>query len=234
MTTHTFYWTQSELPQAMFYFFIQIALIDNYLQSNKTKAPIWFWLINIALTITVCITHPLTVFPYTFLVFYLLIKHFKKPKSVIFIGLVYLLVFIGKNTVFKSEYDGGAMAGVGNFIHLFPDYFTIQSTKKLVRYFIYDYHFAVLGFVMVSLFYLKQKKYLLLLLVGGYFVGYALLVNVSYPGGAVQFYIENFYTLLAFFVAIPLAFDFLPKLKNQNIAVAMLAIVSIAAIIRIN
>lgn len=234
MLTHTFYWTQSELPQAMFYFFLLIGLWDNYIRKEKTKTTMWFWVISIVLTITVCITHPLTVFPFTFWILFMLLKRAKQKKEIIAIGSVYLLVYLSKNMVFKSDYDGGAMNGVMNFFYLFPDYFTIQSTKNLVRYFIYDYYIAVVLFLGVAVYYLRSKNYLLLLLTSFYFIGYALLVNVSYPGGGVQFYLENFYLLLSFFIVLPLVFDVLPVLNNKNVSLGIILIICIVGVLRIN
>lgn len=234
MLTHTFYWTQSELPQAMFYFFLLIGIWDNYLKKSPSNINIGFWIISILLTITVCITHPLTIFPFTFWILFMFFKGVEKRTSLLILAGLYIAVYLSKNTLFKSDYDGGAMDGVKNFIYLFPDYFTIQSTKNLARYFLYDYYVAFILFWIVFIHYLLNKKYLLLMLISTYFIGYALLVNVSYPGGGVQFYLENFYLLLAFFIAMPFVLDVLPSYKNKHFSLGLIALICLIGVFRIN
>ncbi len=39
IATHTFYWIQSEFPQAISFLFIVIALLDNAVTSDRMPAP---------------------------------------------------------------------------------------------------------------------------------------------------------------------------------------------------
>ena len=79
----------------------------------------------------------------------------------------------------------------------------------------------------IALFYMKYKRWFELLLSGGFFIAYLLLVNMSYPGGEHQFYLENLYLPLTIFVAFPLVYDLMPKLKMTYAAYAFILVVAI-------
>jgi hypothetical protein len=57
------------------------------------------------------------------------------------------------------------------------------------------------------LYYFKQENYSKLFVLLLSLSGYLLLINVSYPNGAEQYYIENQYLILGIFLGISLAFD---------------------------
>jgi hypothetical protein len=60
MTTHTFFWIQSELPQGAAFLFIFLGIFDNVLK--RTTIPAYFIWIASFLLIIVCFTHPLLLF----------------------------------------------------------------------------------------------------------------------------------------------------------------------------
>lgn len=71
------------------------------------------------------------------------------------------------------------------------------------------------------LHYLRKKHWLKLGLLAVSLLGYTLLVNVSYPNGAEQFYIENLYLPLSIFVAFPLVFDVLPSWPQKKVLLGL-------------
>jgi hypothetical protein len=232
MTTHTFYWIQSELPQALAFLFILIALLDNAINSNKEMSPP-FWLFVSILSLIVCFTHPLILIAFTFFILYYFISYPKQIKLIASIGLIYFSFYLFKSLFFKTIYDSQAIGGLNNFITYFPYYFHIQSNKNLFGYFIHDYYFLPLLLIASTIFYLKSKQYKKIILLLIFFIGYCLLVNVSYPNGAEQFYLENQYLILSFIVALPFVLDVLPKLKKPQVQFAILCLICLVGLFRI-
>lgn len=231
MTTDAFYWIQSEMPQGLAFFFMLFALLDSVLCKGK-KATLTFWIATVALTITACFAHPLIMIPFAFMIAFYVLSFPKKWKLIGVFAIIYVLSRITYSLFFSVPYDSEAISKVGNFITLFPDYFTIQSTKNLVRYMIYDYHFILIVLALNTTYYIRNKQYVKMLLMLTFFIGYCLIVNVSYPGGSPQFYLENQYLLLSIITGIPFAIDILPKVKNVKLQYASLVIICVAGIFR--
>ena len=67
----------------------------------------------------------------------------------------------------------------------------------------------------------------------GFFCGYLLIENVVYYNCTAQFYIENQYLLLGFFVGVPLVFDVIPSFKKEWITSVAISLVCLIGVIRI-
>lgn len=104
----------------------------------------------------------------------------------------------------------------------------LQSNKNLLNYFVQDYYF-----VAIVLFFINRRHFLKAILISAFFLGYCLLVNVSYPHGADQFYIENLYLVLAVIIAVPFVYDVLPSIRNPKIQYAIIGLICVAGLIRI-
>lgn len=233
MTTHTFYWIQSELPQAFAFLFMLIALLDNHVIKNSQAINPTFWLLISVLTFTVCFTHPLIIFPFTFFILYYLLTYKSQRKLIIPVGLLYFSFYLIKALFFKTPYDNQAMGRINNFITLFPNYLSLESNKILLKYFINDYYILLVVLLFLLIVYVNGhyiRKLALLLI---FFLGYCLIVNVSYPTGADQFYIENQYMILSFFIAIPLVLDVLPKIKYRLGQILLICLICAIGLIRI-
>lgn len=232
MTTHTFYWIQSELPQAISFLFILLALLDNVSNNDKELLP-YFWVKVSTLSLIVCFTHPLIIIPFSFIVLFYYFSYPGKRKIITSVGLIYFSFFIIKTLFFKTPYDNQAMGGIKNFITLFPNYFNLQSNKNLLKYFLHDYYLVFISLLASLIFYFKTHQYQKLVLQFSFFFGYCLLVNVSYPNGADQFYLENQYLILSFIVALPFALDVLPQIKKVKIQYAIVCLICVVSIFRI-
>jgi len=231
MTTHTFYWIQSELPQAIAFLFIFIALWDNHKQDQSIPPrSLFLWSI---LLFTICFTHPLMLIIFTFVLTYYYISDPGKRGITTSIGFTFYAFYIIKSLFFRTPYDSQAMSGLKNILTLLPTFYELQSTKNLLTYFIFDYYFLALLLIATLVYFIRQKKYLESLLIFGFFFGYCLLVNVSYPNGADQFYIENLYLVLAVIVALPFVFEVLPRISNPNIQIGVISLICLLGIIRI-
>ncbi len=232
ITTHTFYWIQSELPQALAFFFVLLALMENTVNKVKETSP-YFWPIAGTVIFVVCFTHPLTFCPFLFAILYYYILYPNKRKIFYALSLFYGLLLTIKSLFFKTPYESQAMIGINNFKLLFPHYFNLQSHKNLIQYFIHDYYFALLLFIICLVYWFRQHQYKKILLLASFFIGYCFLINVTYPTGADQFYLENQYLILAFFVCLPFVFEILPSIKNSKIQFGILSVIFIISFLRI-
>lgn len=232
MTTHTFYWIQSELPQGIAFMFVFFALLDNILQKESISP--YFILATNILMFLICFTHPLIFIPFYFLLLYLYFLFPQKQKIVKSIALSYFLMFFMKISFFKAPYDTQAMGGLKNIFSLFPHYINLQSNKNLLHYFIHDYYFIPLLLIAVLIFYFNERKYSILFLIILFFTGYCFLINICYPVGADQFYLENQYLILAILAGFPFAYEVLPRIKSTNLQTLIIAIICFVSILRIN
>lgn len=219
LVTDTFYWVQSELPQGLALLVFTFAL----LLRGRTPDGLKGWQLGLlfGLWFTVVFAHPMLVFPILFLLLFFAEKNAETarihPKlliaSAVFAGIILLI----KNKVFgPAGYDVNAMGRANNLRNLFPHYFNLQSNRDLLHWCLGDYFLLPLAFLAVTGFYFWQKKWYKLLITGGFFLGYLLLVNVSFANGDNRFYIENLYLPLVLLLAVPFAFDLLPYFLAQQ------------------
>lgn len=89
MTTHTFFWTQSELPQALAFLFVLAALIDNAARSDREPSPL-YWLMFSVLSFIVCFTHPLVLLAFVFMTLHFLLSYPGKRGGVLSVAGMYL------------------------------------------------------------------------------------------------------------------------------------------------
>lgn len=233
MSTHIFYWPLSEMSQGFALLFILIAFIDNIVQKNDNNYSNSFWFSTCLIVFIVSFSHPLAMIPFVFLTIFYLISYPNQWKLLVTIMGMFISFVLIHSLFFTDSYDSQAIGQLKNFITYFPNYFSLQSSKNLVSYFITDYYFAAALFIVVLAFYLKHRLYFKLFLLFGFFLGFCLLVNVSYPDGANQFYLENQYLLLGFFVALPFVIDVLPKLKTPNFQLVVTSVICIIGIYRV-
>ena len=232
MTTDTFYWIQSEMPQGVAFLFILIGMLDN-MASQNVKYSFVHWLIISILIATVCFAHPLLSIPFAFLILFYFITYPRKYLIILSIAGLYLLFYMIHSKYFVIPYDVKAIEQLTNFETLYPHYFTIQSSKNLYGYFLHDYYLAVIMLLVNIVFYVREKQFLKPLFMLVFFIGYSLIINVCFPDGSPQFYLENQYLLLSIFVVIPFVIDILPRLKSIKTQYTLISAICLIGIIRI-
>lgn len=213
MVRHTFFWIQSELPQAAAFAFIYFALLYSILQSASTL--VWKSILLFVLLTIVVFTHPLMLFLISFILIFLANKFPHKRKIVLFQFVTFVIIYIVKSYFFKTPYDTQAMSKLLQGLKLFPHYLEIPSNKLWLNYFTSDYILLSFLFITSITFLLFQKKYFTGALMCLYFLGYSLMVNLTELNGTNQYYIENQYLLLSAFVIIPFVFEVMPKLVQR-------------------
>ena len=231
MLTHTFFWTQSELPQTLAFLALFAGILEQ--QLNRENHSVFFLPVAQVLLITICFSNPLSPIAFFYLLFFFVLRYPQKRKMLIAVGSSFLLVWIVKSIFFSYPYDRQAMSGLKNFITLFPNYFNLRSNRNFLYYFLHDYYVVGLLLVVLVVFYVRRQAWLQLALLLGFFVGYTALVNISNPSGANQFYIENQYLLLGFFTALPAAYDLLKHLRRPLYQQVVLGAIVLCCIGRI-
>lgn len=205
--------------------------MDNAMQEKSNS--IHFAFLSSLLIFLVCFTHPLIFILFAFVILYYYFSYPDKYSILKSFGLVYLAFYCIKFFFFKTPYDSQAMDGLNNFFTLFPNYFNLESNKNLLKFFVHDYYFVAIVFLVIMVYFIKQLQYGKAFLIAAFFLGYCLLVNVTYPDGIDQFYIENLYLVLAVIVALPFAYEVLPKIKNPHIQYGLVGLICVIGIIRI-
>lgn len=231
MTTHTFYWTQSELPQATAFLFIFFALLDNASQNDK-KTPYLVFLSALLLIIS-SFSHPLLVIPFMFVISFYFISYPKQKLLITASGVFYLASYAVRSIFFKTPYESSAMGGLNNIFTYFPNYFNLTSNINLLHYFLHDYYFLILTLFSVAVFYALKKQYLKLFITLSWFFGYCFIINISFPNGGDQFYMENQYLLLSIIVGFPFVLDLLPTLKSKQLQIALISFICFVGLIRV-
>jgi hypothetical protein len=217
MTTDTFYWIQSELPQGMALLPLIFAILLRYRSLNQM--PGWALSAVFVLWYVVAFAHPMLLFPSLFMVLFFWERNAAKAeidsKLVLASGVFLLSIVLIKNKLLgTSGYDQEAMSRVKNLLTLFPHYFNIASNRDFLHWCLTDYYFLILGLGLNTYYYIREQKWFKLALALCFFGGYLLLVNVSFVNGFDRFYIENLYLPLCIYVAVPLVMDVLPNLKR--------------------
>lgn len=231
LVRHTFYWTASELIQGMAILFLFVAALQKAFHSDGKSRYVFHGLALFCL-VTTAFAHPLLNIPlaYTTLFFFL-----KYPKGRI-ISVSYLLaivlVYAIKHFYFSNYYDQSHMKGLANFVKFFPNYYT-SSMEKFFGWLYKEYYFFLGTSIIVLLYYIRKIQILRFTLVSLFLISYCLLINVSYPKDAYQFYLESQYLPLSFFVILPLVIDILPHLQEKKWIAPLLSILILVSLIRI-
>lgn len=196
---------------------LYFGLIEYYLKLEDRS--IKYHAVQVAIQVLLLVlvfAHPVIFIPAIFLYIFYMFQD-KWNRTYYGMNLAVFIAFLGIKTVFfNTAYDTQAGGSALNLLTFFPNCFMHQSNYNFIRYVINDYYFLILGALAIGVFYVRFKRWFELLLSGGFFLAYLLLVNMSYPGGEHQFYLENLYLPLTIFVAFPLVYDLLPKLKVSH------------------
>lgn len=222
MITHTFFWIQSELPQGINLLILYFAILDYQAKSgNKAKLQLWMQPLQYILVITLIFAHPLIIFGFMFIGVYLWLHHEDRRQLYTVSLITFSVLYYIKSLFFKTVYDEQSIKGLDNFKAFFPNYFDIPSNAVFFKSMLTHYYFLGIGFLLLMWWFAKKKHFLKLLFVAGSFIGYLLLVNVSYPSGAETFYLENLYLPLSLIIGVPLVLDLVPTLQAKHLVMIL-------------
>lgn len=231
MPTHTFFWTASELIQGMAFVFVFFALLNRKYTREIKKTMVNHFLLLTTL-ITASFAHPLLNIPLAFGLMFFAIKFRSEMKTSFLYFFILITINLVKQKYFSNDYDVAAASGVQNFIKLFPNYYT-PSFKDFLGFLKTDYKVLSIIILGVLGFYSWYKQYTKALLVAIFFVGYASLINITYPDKAHQFYLESQYLALSFFAILPFVLDILPHFQTKSWPVYLIVLICLLGIVRI-
>jgi len=212
----TFYWAQSELPQAL-------AALVFYYAGVSRQAPVQLRGSTLALAALVPVVifgHPLAVFPFLFLWAYdwLLNQRWRDWGYYGLLALALATYQLRVALIPPGSYEATNMTFWPSLQLYFPHYFSLPSFTEFWHLCATNFLALPVLLLALSVYYIRQRSWLAaakLLLMWGFALGYAIVVNVSKPDFIEATYLENLYLPLAFFVAAPFALELLPALERQ-------------------
>lgn len=220
MVTHTFYWIQSEFPQGIAIMLLYFGLLYTHIETkgNVIRKTV-FRPVTILLLFTILFSHPLIIFPFSFICIFLIFNTNKNRIAYTKELFAFTLLYLIKRKFFNTEYDSQATEKLSNIKYQLLNFFDLESNALFFQYVLKDYFLLIICLISLVVFYFIKHNWLKLGLILLYFFGYLVLVNISYPDGAEQYYIENLYLPLSIFVAVPLAFELNQRLKVKYIPI---------------
>lgn len=237
LTSHTFYWAQSELPQGL-------AALLLYYAGISRQAPLQrrFSTLALATLIPVAIfAHPLLLLGFLFMWAYdwLLNQRFRDPLYYGLLGVGLASYALRALLIPAGSYETTQMTFGPNLERYFPDYFSLSSFDTFWGLCRTEFVALPVLLLLLTTFYLRKGTglaLLRLLLVWAFVGGYVFLISVTRPEYTELAYLENFYLPLTLFVAIPLALELLPALERRwprqapVVVAALLAVVLVARV----
>lgn len=226
--SYTFYWAQSEFPQANGLLVLLLAIPLRYPGSTM---PGWIkFLFLPVLLVTVLFLHPLVIYPLGFSVAYLYLDKKLRLGFAVQVLIVVIICALLKQFVFVSGYDSYKMGGLTNFISLFPNYFTTPSWKFFFSKLLTDYLVFSVLFVVIVSYYIVKGFYGKLLFFILATTGYIFLIHVSFYYVARDNYMQNMLLPLGLMVGLPFFFEIAPKMP----AVALTFLLAITMVFRLS
>jgi hypothetical protein len=232
LSTRTFYWSQSELPQALMPLLLFYAGVAR-------QAPIQRRFSSLALAALIPVFifgYPTALIAFLFVWVYdwLLNRRFRDWAYYGYLALALALHVLRTKLIPPGSYEDSQMTFVPNLLKYFPNYLSLESFDNFWHLSTHNFILLPLLLAVLTVFYLRQRSWLAtlrLLLIWGSVVGYVFIVSVTRGGYTEVTYLENLYLPLTFFVAIPLAMELLPALERRwqgqgrLVAAALLAVV---------
>ncbi len=231
-TTNAFFWMQAELQQGLAFMIVVFGFVGKL--GEKPSASLW--LLTGASIIFANFFHPLLFVPFFFVaIFFLANKHdnYNKLGLLLTMGICIAMYFV-KKQYFSNPYDEQTSKGVNNFLWTFPHYWGIASNRKFLADCLNKFYWIPVTAAAICIYYTIRRKWLFLALFLPSFIGFLLLVNVSFPHNAeVDFYMENLYLPLGIIIALPLVYHLMPYLYNRRLAYPITIAILLTGLVRI-
>ena len=231
--TDTFYWAQSELPQGAVFLLLTLAVMRSEIFIHK---PILQALLLVPMIVLSTLFHPILFIAAIFLAGYFAINNkIITNKKIFFIAAAALLItFYLKLRFVVTAYDTKAMKTTDNIFSKIADWPNLYSTRHFIKHMLGRFMWIPVCSAIIGIIYIKERKWLNLLLFTAFMVGYTIIINTSYPTDYTKdFYIENLYLPLSIFIAIPFVFDVLPRLEQKQLGYILFVLILATGLVRI-
>ncbi|OJW82945.1 MAG: hypothetical protein BGO69_02605 [Bacteroidetes bacterium 46-16] len=228
LVSETFYF-QSELTQGIVLLITLFAFLDS---EYANKARLLKYLVSFALIIVIVFLHPLVVMPFVFMCAYFYLRE-QRIKNIPLYFLFFIAVIVFKKLFYVDAYDANGMKYIEEVPRSLEHFFDLDSNKRFLLDCLQKYQWLIVLLVGNTVGLIMLKKWWKLVLFLIFTIGYILLINLSFPGFMISFYLENLYTPLALFLAIPFINDIFPLLHLRRLALASVLIVTCTGLLRI-
>jgi hypothetical protein len=226
---YDFFYTASEFHKGIYFCLLFWSCLEKYVLSRKKfyAGSIFF------LCIVIVWSHPLTIFPLSFIVAYVYLKKRKDNVSLykrIAVGIFLLILF--KLLVFPSGHEKAKYSFIKGLIKYFP-YLNHQLSRTFFGYLV-AHQLSFLGLIVVNLIVLlKNRNRQIAILFSAFFGGYWILVTASFSTYSYDYYIEHLYKPLVFFTVAIFCKDVLPLLRREFV-MPVLIVIAVYGILKIN
>lgn len=231
ITTHTFFWIVSEILQGITLLVVVLAYLDGKRWADIAVAK--KLLIGVVI-ITLVFAHPLMVFPFCYALLFWARQQHMPIKKLLVAMLFYFGIVLLKALFLQDHYELSGMGGLRNFITYFPNYFNLYSNRHFLQYCADTYYWIPLCCILIIAVYIIQKQWARLLVFACFMLAYLLLINVCFATDTTpDFYIENLYLPLGFFIALPLVYDILPVVNRPALTVVFVGLMVFSIVARV-
>lgn len=215
ITSSTFFWAQSELPQslaALLFFYAGVA--------RQAPLPLRFSTLALTALVPVFIFgHPVVIFPFLFLWVYdwLLNQRWRDWLYYGLLGLGLALYAYRTSLIPPGSYEDSNNALAHNIVQFFPHYLELESFKNFWD--LCRNNFVALPIMLALLtgYYFMQRSGQALLRLGllwATVVAYTLIINISFPIYSPT-YVENLFLPVTIIIGVPFAGELLPALERR-------------------
>ena len=232
MVTHTFFWQMSELQLGVSLLFCVLALIA---YSERKISPVLYYSMLTIGMFFVGFSHPLIIFPVVFsFIFFWVYKELNVSHKRLITGfVVFLVMYLCKKFFFTDHYEASSSDSLKNIPHLIGEFYNVYANKHFLANWIKIYYWLPVMLLLITVVYTIKRKWFMLVLTVLSFLVYTEVINLAYPGeGMDDFYIENMYHPLCFFLALPFVYNILPSLKKY-VGYSLLVLIVVTAFLRI-
>lgn len=229
----TWFWTNNEVHQGIAWMFLFFATIF-YL--SKTKTPQWIsFLLFLLLAFLSIYTHPLVLFPATFLWIFFLLQRRYRPFNVswsIIYSAVLIIICVSRFLISASgeHYDSGKLYVITH--HPWKSALQIFSsplTKEILKRTLWNYWLVPILFITGFYYGVKEKKYLPLLLTAAFCIIYFVAVCITFDR-FFPLYIESELMPLSIIAATPFVCYTFPKLKLKSATIVLVLVFTVRLI----
>lgn len=221
MVTHSFFWIPLEFLQGTVFALVYFAIVEWFFSNEKNK--IWLYILSPFFIITIIFYYPLMIFVFLFGMIHLYFQFPKMKVALLVFSIIGILTYYLKSKYFVSSHENESNRMIANFRQLFPTgILTYPSLKHFVKWMIKDYYLVVICYILLTGFYLYHRRYIKWLVLSAFFVGLSFAISINYfEGYAQQFYLEQPYMILSFFVALFCVYEFYDLLREKRVMIAL-------------
>lgn len=227
---YTFYWHISELGLGISLMFPLLAVMVPAEQLQMRTGVRMALVVLLALFLP--FSHPVIVFPFVFAIAWFIAMRGGLPLSrtiVVTALAAFIPAFACKKLFFTDEYEAASSGSINNIRTLFPHYFDLYSNRHFIENWFSTYYWLPVMLIVAVVVLVVRRGMLPAGLLFAAVIGYTALINISYPTSYTQdFYMENLYQPLSFFLAIAFVSVFAGDVKPVFFALIFVLVAATA------